>query len=970
MSEHKLAVAQRHFTNKEAIHNPDGHLTALPNCKMPFHWPRQDLDQLLCVKLLNIEDCNWSGGFRIDAVNSFHVNMRDGRKNSILLKVEVLLQGQTFNIIFSDAEETPPPFRIDNMSEVPLLYFQTKTTEERLRTYVRPQTSLAYAWDEPTLDPYMTLSVANGTTATYNLDLLGEGEQLSYQNYLYICATATLRRGNEYSDVKYTDLVLDCEHNYVKFRKKEAGKRSQLWRMTSSGMLEHEGTGQPMDPSKASGSRPGQRFVLDIADIAYQPGKPVALALKKADERRAAKQTWRFVNGMLCCSTGNFCVQAVSDVDGLQDGAIAILGPGPPEGCTVPPRMQMSYQKLHPGSGCLTVRIQMDGPVRVLQINDVKQRHIKKMVSKDDEDWEIYEESLNHKTNEKRKKPTQKFIELDVNLKGGVGISLVNKVPEELLYITLKNITLSYRSNQRGTTLEMNVSNIQADNQLFGASRTAMLYVTPTSKRDVVENTQALLISAHKLPNVGWNAEIFKHLIISMKKLTVQLEEELLWKLVQFAGIGQSDTSLEKLEEGIDDLQKTLSSVASVKTKRYYFGTLRVNQTCITLSMLKASGGLPPDLASLKKTMGIPLINFEDADVDIARFNESHTFESKEFFMNELKKHYKDELTGQAIKILGSVDFLGNPLGLVNDVAEGLSGLIEEGNVGGLAKGIFHGFSNSTAKVTGALSEGLSTVHMDSKHNTKRQQIRSRGTSSGSQFMSGLKGLGHGLYGGVKSIVKPFEGAVEGGIEGFGKGLYQGVTGIVTKPVAGVLDFASGMSNAVRDASRRSSHMQPSRVRNPRCCHGPGGLLPPYSLSQAESQALLYRLNDHCYEEVFIATELVRGGATDTLYVMITNHQVFFLRSLDHHKENIILNIKHGDYIQCRNFEREGRFYVEIFRKEDKSSISHASNKKPQIRCNTKSTAQKVAQQINYAKNLFDEKKLSLSVIQDEDEQF
>jgi uncharacterized protein YkwD len=37
-----------------------------------------------------------------------------------------------------------------------------------------------------------------------------------------------------------------------------------------------------------------------------------------------------------------------------------------------------------------------------------------------------------------------------------------------------------------------------------------MLFVTPTSKRDVVENTNALLISAHKLPNVGWNAEIYK----------------------------------------------------------------------------------------------------------------------------------------------------------------------------------------------------------------------------------------------------------------------------------------------------------------------------------------------------------------------------------------------------------------------------------------------------------------------------
>jgi len=43
---------------------------------------------------------------------------RDANKNSILLKVEVCLLGQTLNIIFTDAEETPPPFRIDNFSEV------------------------------------------------------------------------------------------------------------------------------------------------------------------------------------------------------------------------------------------------------------------------------------------------------------------------------------------------------------------------------------------------------------------------------------------------------------------------------------------------------------------------------------------------------------------------------------------------------------------------------------------------------------------------------------------------------------------------------------------------------------------------------------------------------------------------------------------------------------------------------------
>jgi len=55
-------------------------------------------------------------------------------------------------------------------------------------------------------------------------------------------------------------------------------------------------------------------------------------------------------------------------------------------------------------------------------------------------------------------------------------------------------------------------------------------------------------------------------------------------------------------------------------------------------------------------------------------------------------------LKSQAAKILGSVDFLGNPLGLFSDVAEGMSGLLEL-NIGGLLSNVTHGFSNTAAKV-------------------------------------------------------------------------------------------------------------------------------------------------------------------------------------------------------------------------------------------------------------------------------
>lgn len=69
-------------------------------------------------------------------------------------------------------------------------------------------------------------------------------------------------------------------------------------------------------------------------------------------------------------------------------GAIAVLGPGPQGRCSqgsdvdtkllspVPPHMRISRHKLRAGSGCLSVRLTMDGPIRVLQITDIRDRVI------------------------------------------------------------------------------------------------------------------------------------------------------------------------------------------------------------------------------------------------------------------------------------------------------------------------------------------------------------------------------------------------------------------------------------------------------------------------------------------------------------------------------------------------------------------------------------------------------------------
>ena len=85
---------------------------------------------------------------------------------------------------------------------------------------------------------------------------LKEGSQLTYENFIYICLSVTFRGNGDISsmadslDPDNQDLVLDVpEGTRVVLNRKEAGKRSQLWRMTGSGMLQHEGSSPPRDPA-------------------------------------------------------------------------------------------------------------------------------------------------------------------------------------------------------------------------------------------------------------------------------------------------------------------------------------------------------------------------------------------------------------------------------------------------------------------------------------------------------------------------------------------------------------------------------------------------------------------------------------------------------------------------------------------------------------------------------------------------
>ena len=63
---------------------------------------------------------------------------------------------------------------------------------------------------------------------------------------------------------------------------------------------------------------------------------------------------------------------------------------------------------------------------------------------------------------------------------------------------------------------------------------------------------------------------------------------------------------------------RALSAATSTRFKRYYFGTLKIITSRVTLSMLTASN-LDPELKAIKRRVGIPLVKFEDVKVELGK---------------------------------------------------------------------------------------------------------------------------------------------------------------------------------------------------------------------------------------------------------------------------------------------------------------------------------------------------------------
>jgi vacuolar protein sorting-associated protein 13A/C len=488
----------------------------------------------------------------------------------------------------------------------------------------------------------------------------------------------------------------------------------------------------------------------------------------------------------------------------------------------------------------------------------------------------------------------------------GFGISLINAQLKELAYITLREITLRYSESPLYQTITASIKWVQIDNQLYGGIFPMILYpsVVPKNTKET-ESHPSVHAMITRVKDDSYGVVYIKYATVLLQQMTLEIDEDFVYALLEFSKVPGASWS--EIHEGVlcDDSLDIPEPKQEQSGQDIYFELLNIQPMQLDLSFVRTERVNVEDKTSSRNplmfflnvlTMAIGNIN--DAPVRLNSLMLENARVSAAVLMQNVSNHYSQEALYQVHKILGSADFLGNPVGLFNNLSSGVADIFYEPYQGfimsdrpeqlgiGIAKGAtsfvkksVFGVSDSFSKVTGSIAKGLAEATMDKQFQDRRRMTRSRNRPKHALYgvTAGANSFVSSLASGVGGLArKPLEGAEQEGVAGFFKGVGKGVLGFATKPAIGVFDLASNVSEGIRNTTTVFDGDGLDRVRLTRFI-GTDGIVRPYSQREALGQFWLKQLdNGKYFNEQYIAhLELPR----EDVVVMLTYSRIMLIKS-------------------------------------------------------------------------------------------
>ncbi|KAK3385903.1 hypothetical protein B0H63DRAFT_473802 [Podospora didyma] len=562
--------------------------------------------------------------------------------------------------------------------------------------------------------------------------------------------------------------------------------------------------------------------------------------------------------------------------------------------------MPMKFIGTNGQSKIIDINVTADGPTQTLILSNFKQSK------------SLYRQRSSAGSSTSREAFEAKELDTGTTFRAqlklsGIGISLINSQQKELAYLTFRDVQLRYSDSPLYQTVSLAVKWIQIDNQLYGGIFPMILYPSVVPKRaQEIEAHPSFHAMVTRVKDDSYGVEYIKYATVLLQEMTVELDEDFIYAVLDFSKVpGASWSTADEEDKLCDDNIDIPEPKQQQAGRDIYFEVLNIQPMQLDLSFVRTERVNVEDKTSSRNpvmfffnVMTMAIGNVNDAPVRFNALMLENVRVSIPVLIQNISNHYSQEALYQIHKILGSADFLGNPVGLFNNISSGFADIFYEPYQGlimsdkpedfgiGLARGAgsffkksVYGFTDSFSKVTGSFAKGLAAATMDKQFQDRRRITRARNRPKHAIYgvTAGANSLFTSLASGVGGLArKPLEGAEEEGALGFFKGIGKGVVGLATKPAIGVLDFASNVSEGVRNTTTVFDGTELDRVRLPRYVPA-DGIVRPYSQREALGQSWLKQVdNGKYFDEQYIAhLEL----PTEDMVVMVTFARILLIRT-------------------------------------------------------------------------------------------
>lgn len=491
----------------------------------------------------------------------------------------------------------------------------------------------------------------------------------------------------------------------------------------------------------------------------------------------------------------------------------------------------------------------------------------------------------------------------------GLGVSLVNARFQELCYASFRGVELRYNESDLFQNLSVKLKWIQVDNQLYGGIFPIILYptVVPKSGKEM-NNHPSFSAAMCRVKDTAYGVIFVKYATVLLQEMSLEVDEDFLFALIDFAKFPGASWNVETPDKLCDDTLALPEPKSSYDTSDIYFEALHLQPALVNLSFVRTERVNAEDRAVAHLNPFMFFVNM--LTMAIGNINEAPMSLNALFIENirvpipilwqSIQSHYGQAFIYQLHKILGSADFLGNPVGLFNNISSGVldifyepyNGLVmndrpqeigigfAKGGLSFVKKSVF-GLSDSFAKVTGSLAKGLAVATMDRRFQERRRlnQRRNRPKHALYGFKSGADSFFESISSGVTGIASaPLEGAAKDGAGGFLKGLGKGLIGLPTKTAIGLFDLASNVSEGIRNTTTVFDTDGLEKIRLPRVISY-DHVIRTFSPREAQGQFWLKSLEGGKFLDQVYLAHLVLPGEEQAVLVTFEFILVFHINT-------------------------------------------------------------------------------------------